>query len=87
MGGVIFERFASILSDKGSGRDKVYKATFDLIINTDFTSFLFGHGWNSVVLKSKANLSAHNDLLEVLYDSGVFALSFQQQFRSLFHCC
>lgn len=34
-----FERFASILSDKGSGRDKVYKATFDLIINTDFTSF------------------------------------------------
>ena len=74
MGGVIFERFASILSDKGSGRDKVYKATFDLIINTDFTSFLFGHGWNSVVLKSKANLSAHNDLLEVLYDFGVFAL-------------
>lgn len=44
-----------------------------MILESDFTEILFGHGWNTVIYYSPLGLSAHNDYLEILFDCGIFA--------------
>ena len=73
-GGVIFERFAQAGADGGSGRDKVYLISLDMILASDPLPLLFGHGWNTLALDSPLGLSAHNDYLEITYDIGLFGL-------------
>ncbi len=66
----LVNRFQSISEDKGSGRIDVYRTTWNMIMESDMTGLLFGHGWNSVLRDSPLKLSAHNDLLEVIYEFG-----------------
>lgn len=72
-GGTIIERFANISEDGGSSRDLVYEIVILMILESDFTEILFGHGWNTVIYYSPLGLSAHNDYLEILFDCGIFA--------------
>lgn len=74
--GVILERFSSIDSDGGSGRDVVYATTLGMIADSDFISLLIGHGWNYVLLDSPLGVSAHNDFIESMYDLGVGGVVF-----------
>lgn len=67
-------RLDSMAEDEGSNRVEVYKATWNMITNSDALSLWFGHGWDSVFKNSPENLSAHNDFLEVIYDFGILAL-------------
>ena len=71
----LMSRFQSISEDKGSGRLDVYVCTWNMIMESDIVGLLFGHGWNSVLRDSPLKLSAHNDLLEVVYDYGLFVAS------------
>ena len=70
----LLERLANIQEDGGSGRDKVYAHTFDLLLNSDLFSLIFGHGFNSVVHYSKYELSAHTDFLETPFDYGIIGM-------------
>ena len=65
-------RINSIADDGGSSRDSVYEVTWRMISESSLLSLCFGHGWNMVIMNSPMELSAHNDLLEVIYDFGVF---------------
>ena len=69
--GMIFERFSTMDSDGGSGRDVVYAETWGLISDSDGLQLLIGHGWNHVQADSPLKVSAHNDYLEALYDLGL----------------
>lgn len=68
----VFYRLGNIKVDEGSGRTSVYEDTWNMIQNSDIQSLLLGHGWNMVKEKSITGFSAHNDFLELLYDSGIF---------------
>lgn len=79
----LFSRFVNVFEDKGSGRFDVYKSVIELQKNSDIANWIVGHGHdgvrkdnfvNSSSIGESRNLSAHNDMLEVLYDYGVFAL-------------
>jgi O-antigen ligase len=85
----LMSRLESMGEDEGSNRLEVYKATWNMITNSDAFSLWFGHGWDSVVRNSPVNLSAHNDFLEVIYDFGILALFFYlylyyRLFKSMF---
>ena len=67
----LLDRLSSIQEDGGSGRDKIYMYTFDLLCSSDILSLIFGHGFNSVIYYSKFELSAHTDLLETPFDYGI----------------
>ncbi len=71
---LLFERIGEMGEDGGSGRTTVYEVTWQMISNSDLGSWLFGHGWNTVVENSPMELSAHNDFLEIWYDCGFIAL-------------
>lgn len=70
-GGFLLSRFETLQIDEGSGRLDIWKGTFDAQMNADFTSWILGHGYNTVK-ESIAGNSAHNDFQEVLYDYGIF---------------
>ncbi len=70
-GNNIFERFASLEDDGGSGRIDVWTTTWNMIFSDDLFSFLVGHGLDAVRLNSPLGLSAHNDFLEIWYDYGL----------------
>lgn len=70
-GNLLFERYDSIVDDQGSGRLEVYEMTYKMIVNSAPLELIFGHGWNAVKDFSSLGLSAHIDLLEILYDFGV----------------
>ena len=82
-GGMIFERFAKAGADGGSGRDKVYLISLEMILASEPFGLFFGHGWNSLAGDSPLGLSAHNDYLEITYDIGLFGLILLLAF--LFH--
>jgi len=76
-------RFENVLDDEGSGRLDVYRSVIQLQKESEFANWIIGHGHNGVqkdnFVKSDntgeaRNLSAHNDLLEVLYDYGIIGL-------------
>jgi O-antigen ligase len=68
----LFYRLGNVQADEGSGRTTVYEDTWNMIKKSNFQSLLLGHGWNMVKEKSITGFSAHNDFLELLYDSGIF---------------
>lgn len=70
------ERFLNIKDDGGSNRDQVWATTWQMIQQSDFENLLFGHGYNSVRTNSPLGLSAHNDVLECIYDYGIFGSLF-----------
>jgi len=71
----VFERFENIGNDNGSGRLVVWEMTTKMISRLDVGNLLIGEGYNSVVVNSPVNLSAHNDFLEVIYDYGLIGLA------------
>lgn len=82
-------RLDSMVEDEGSNRLEVYETTWNMITRSDAFSLWFGHGWDSVVVNSPVNLSAHNDFLEIIYDFGIIALVlylylFYQLYKSVF---
>lgn len=74
----IFDRFANIQEDKGSGREDVYASIIEGVNRSDFLHQLLGHGYFSAV--ETFTIGAHNDLLEITYDYGVIALSIYVMF-------
>jgi len=71
----VFERFENIGNDNGSGRLVVWEMTIKMISRLDFGALIVGEGYNSVVVNSPVNLSAHNDFLEIIYDYGLIGLA------------
>lgn len=72
----LFDRFENIGNDNGSGRTLVWDVTSKMISKLDMGSLLVGNGYNTVVVNSPINLSAHNDFLEVTFDYGIIGLVF-----------
>ena len=70
----IFDRLASVSEDGGSGRTDIYKKVLDAIGDNNIGELLLGNGFNTVFYDGVSGTSAHNDLLEILYDYGLFAL-------------
>lgn len=54
-------------------REDVYLEVIRLQMNSSFTEWIIGHGYNAVQYVTSTGYSAHNDYLEVLYDYGIFA--------------
>lgn len=77
MDNYIFQRFSMIEKGGGSGRDKIWVNTLDMIQNSSIWSWFVGHGYNAVLQDatffSNLKFSAHNDFLECLYDFGIFS--------------
>lgn len=71
MGNIITRRLMTIGEDGGSGRDRIWATTWQMICQSSFSEMLFGHGYSAVVIDSPAGQSAHNDFLEILYDWGI----------------
>lgn len=69
----IYERLFRLSEDGGSGRDILYTRIWNAFRSSNFMEQLFGHGMNTAG-KVAGFGQAHNDLLEVLYDYGVFAV-------------
>ena len=60
--------------DITNGREAIYYATWDMILNSNKLQIIFGHGHNAVRRDSPLEISAHNDFMEIMYDYGVIAL-------------
>ena len=76
----IFERFANLENDGGSGRDIMALSIWKGWQKEDLFSQIFGSGWMSVLdlvksaLNMRKGLMAHNDWLQFLYDLGIVGL-------------
>lgn len=70
----IFDRFATIAEDGGSGRGRIYTDVLRAFSRSGIVKQLFGHGFNAVALNRVSFSSAHNDFLEILYDYGLVGL-------------
>ena len=73
LGNKLFERFATINDDEGSGRSVIWYYVIDNYLKGDFFSKIFGVGHNGVSNLGWAS-AAHNDFLDVLYDYGALSL-------------
>lgn len=67
----ILDRMNSIEDDNGSGRADIWKYTWQMIKDSEPEYLIFGHGFNAVYTDSSLELSAHTDVLEVIYDYGI----------------
>lgn len=67
-------RFSDIEYDRGSGRDEVYDAVWKYQKTSDSDQWIFGHGYNSILLTGQTN--AHNDLLQELFEFGLIGVCF-----------
>lgn len=67
----LLDRLANLQEDGGSGRDDLYAYTWGLLLESDFISLMFGHGFNTVIQYSFFDLSAHTDFLETPFDYGI----------------
>ncbi|MBQ8689494.1 MAG: O-antigen ligase family protein [Clostridia bacterium] len=70
----IFDRLASTAEDGGSGRTDIYGKVLEAIKENNIGELLLGNGFNTVFYDGVSGTSAHNDLLEIFYDYGLFAL-------------
>lgn len=66
----LFLRMAKIVSDGGSGRDKIYDMVWNGYKNSVFEDKILGHGLFSVS-KNFGHGHAHNDFLDILYHFGL----------------
>lgn len=69
---LIFRRLLVAQETGGNGRIDIFSQVLNMIFNSRFFYFLFGHGFNMVEVDSSFHLSAHNDFLEMMYDYGIF---------------
>lgn len=67
----IYKRLNNLFEDGGSGRDILYKNSWNAFKDSTLTEKIIGHGLSSV--EKDIGFSAHNDFLEVLYSYGIFA--------------
>jgi len=67
-------RFSNLVSGGGSGRTEIYSAVYDEIKNSNFIDQVLGHGLTSITrMPSMRISSAHNDFLNICYDSGILS--------------
>lgn len=76
MGGSLMERINREETDEGTNRLAIYEVTMAMIGASEPTELIVGHGHYAVYKDSILGKSAHNDMLEVIYDYGIiiFAL-------------
>ena len=77
-GGYLYERITREETDEGSNRLAIYGVVWEMISQSDVYSLVIGHGHNAVYRDSILQISAHNDILECIYDYGliIFTLYF-----------
>ncbi len=68
----IYDRLFRLSEDGGSGRTNIYRRVWNGFRSSPFLEQVFGHGMNTI--SQLGGTQAHNDLLEVLYDYGMFGL-------------
>ena len=61
------------LGSGNSSRESLFMSTVELQFRSGVFGWLFGHGYNAVMIDSGLGLSSHCDYLEILYDFGVFS--------------
>lgn len=67
----LLDRLMNIFNDGGSGRSDRWQYVWGMLKQSSVPAILFGHGDNSLL---HCYGRAHNDFLEVFYNSGLFAL-------------
>ena len=73
----IFERLASISTDGGSGRLRIWQQIIDKYRSSSVLEKVFGHGFHAVFYKVRplgVARYAHNSFVETLYDYGILGL-------------
>lgn len=71
---MVTARFMGIEDDGGSHRGDLYKKVWNMIEQSSLADLVLGHGWDSVVKNNPMQYSAHNEFLEVMYDTGFLTL-------------
>lgn len=74
-GGAINERLEKSEADERGGRLGIWTYTWGMIQTSSTTEIVIGHGHFGVRNDSILGLSAHNDILEVIYDYGLIIFS------------
>ena len=67
----VIERMGRLVEDGGSGRVERWGNIFVALHNSNFINIIFGHGYNKLL---NSIGEAHNDFLQILYESGMFAM-------------
>ena len=74
-GDIFTTRLLNMQDDGGSGRTEIYRTVCAMMYNnTNLIQLLCGHGWNAVLTDNPLKCSAHNDFLEILYDTGLIGI-------------
>ena len=74
-GDIFSARLENIEEDGGSGRIEIYSKVCHMIVDkTNIIQLIFGHGWNAVLKDNPLQCSAHNDFLELMYDTGLIGI-------------
>ena len=71
------DRFQTITTDGGSGRDVIWESVLNTYRNAKITKKVFGHGFHAVpiiVRPFNRYLYAHSSFVEVLFDFGIIGL-------------
>lgn len=73
--GLMLARLEEMSETGGSGRLAIYQDKWQEIVNSNPLSLIFGHGWCATARAGKTiGLTAHNDILEIIYDFGLVGL-------------
>lgn len=73
-GGFLSSRFDDDEDDVTNGRETIYLVTLDMIASSSPLDLILGHGHNAVRADSIKEVSAHNEVLEIIYDYGIITL-------------
>lgn len=65
------QRLSAGLDDSGSGRLDIYKNVFTLLKTRNLLETFLGAGYNGFIRTYGSDVSAHNDLLEIIVDYGL----------------
>lgn len=75
MGGKIEERINREETDTGKNRLAIWGVTISMIQQSSIKGYLVGHGHFGVKRDSILDISAHTDILEVIYDYGLITFA------------
>ena len=70
-GGLLEERLNREETETGRNRLAIWEVTREMIASSSLIDLIIGHGHYAVYRDSPLQISAHNDLLEVIYDYGL----------------
>ena len=73
-GGMITERLNREETNEGRNRLAIYEIVGEMQMNSSKLAWVLGHGHNGVWKNSPLEISAHNDIQEVLYDYGLIIM-------------